>query len=82
MIQHKILKFIAATLTTSTIMGACKKDDNPVPDKTSKLLFNRKIIDITTPKAAQPNTDSTLFKAYMSDNLIKFTNVLLSSDFG
>lgn len=74
MIQSKILKLIAVTLTASAIMMACKKDPDPVPDKASKLMFNWKITNITTPKVGQPNTDSTLLKDCMSDDLIKFTS--------
>lgn len=74
MIKSNILKFIAVTLTASAILLACKKDPIPAPDKASKLLFNWKITNITTPKAGQPDTDSTLYKACMSDDVIKFTN--------
>jgi len=74
MIKSNILKFIAVTLTAGIILVACKKDENPAPDKASKLLFNWKITNITTPKAGQPETDSTLFKACMTDDVIKFTN--------
>jgi hypothetical protein len=74
MIKNNILKLIAVTLTASAIMVACKKDDNPAPNKANKLLFNWKITNITTPKASQPETDSTLYKACMSDDVIKFTS--------
>lgn len=74
MTKSNILKFIAVTLTASAMLVACKKDENPIPDKASKLMFSWKITNITTPKLAQPETDSTLYKACMSDDVIKFTN--------
>lgn len=74
MIKNNIIKLIAVTLSISAVLLACKKDDKPVPSKASKLLFNWKITNITTPKVGQPDTDSTLYKACMSDDIIKFTN--------
>ncbi len=75
MLKTNILKSFAVILTAGLMLVACKKDDNPAPpDKASKLLFNWKITNITTPKAGQPDTDSSIFKACMTDDLIKFSN--------
>ena len=74
MIKNNLVKFVAVILTVSAIFTACKKDEKPAPSKASKLLFNWKITNITIPKVSQPNTDSTIYKACMSDDLVKFTN--------
>ncbi len=74
MIKTSFLKFITVTVTACAMLVGCEKDDKPVPSKASKLVFNWRITNITTPKIGQPSTDSTLFKACMSDDVIKFTN--------
>ena len=72
--QKNIVKFLAATLVCSTLVIACKKDDNgtPVPDKVKKLMATWKISSITTPKTGQPDSDSIITKACMSDDAIIF----------
>ncbi len=63
-------------------MQACKKDNNgpDVPDKVKKLLFNWRITGITTP--SESGTDSSISKACMSDDLIKFTQAGFDFDDG
>lgn len=73
MIKTNFLKCITITFTACILLVACDKDDEPVPGKASKLVFNWKITNITTPKVGQPNSDSTLLKACMSDDIVKFT---------
>jgi hypothetical protein len=75
MTNNIILKSVTLILAASLIFVACKKDDTSVvPDKASKLMFSWKITAITTPKAGQPEVDSSIYKACMSDDLIKFSN--------
>lgn len=73
--KKNIFKFFAIALVGGALLQSCDKDDNPapVPDKVKKLMFNWKITNITTPKAGQPETDSSLVKACMTDDLIKFS---------
>ena len=74
--KKNIAKLFAIILLSAGILQACKKDDNPpiVPDKVKKLLFDWKITAITTPKVGQPDVDSALIKACMSDDIIRFNN--------
>jgi hypothetical protein len=72
--NNNILKFITVILAGSFILAACKKDDNPVPDKTSKLMFNWKITNVTTNKIGHPELDSSIYKTCMSDDIVKFSN--------
>jgi hypothetical protein len=75
MIKNNISKFVALFVTAAVVLTACKKDDdNPVPGPVAKLMFNWKITDISTPKANDPATDSTLLKPCMADDIIKLSN--------
>ena len=71
-----ILKFFAIALVSGALLQACDKDDNPVPvpDKVTKLMHSWKITNITTPKVGQPDTDSSLLKTCMSDDIIQFNS--------
>lgn len=74
--KKNIVKFLLAAIVSSTLFVACKKDDNtaPVPEKIKKLMNTWKISNITTPKINQPDTDSSILKACMSDDIILFNN--------
>ena len=74
MIKNNLLKFFVLSIAASLIMMACKKDKSPDNSKELKMRFNWKITSITTPKVGQPTTDSSIYKACMSDDVIKFTN--------
>lgn len=69
-----IVKSFLILLTASTILTSCDKDDDVTPDPAARLKFDWKIVDITTPKVNQPATDSSLLKACMSDDIVKFSN--------
>lgn len=73
--KNNIIRLFAVALISGIVLVSCKKDDNPtpVPDKVKKLMFNWKITDITTPKVGQPDTDSSILKTCMADDLIKFS---------
>lgn len=75
--QKNIVKFLVTAMVSSTLFGACKKDDSTtaVPDKVKKLMTTWKISSISTPKINQPDTDSVITKACMSDDIILFSNV-------
>ncbi len=75
--QKNIVKFLVKAMVSSTLFGACKKDDSTtaVPDKVRKLMTTWKISSISTPKINQPDTDSVITKACMSDDIILFSNV-------
>ena len=70
--KKNIFKFFAVALVSGALLTACDKDDNPTPDKLKKLMFDWKITNITTPKILQPQTDSSILKTCMSDDIIKF----------
>jgi hypothetical protein len=74
--QKNIVKLLVAAMVSSTLFMACKKDDNPapVPDKVKKLMNTWKITAISTPKKNQPDTDSSILKACMGDDVILFNN--------
>jgi hypothetical protein len=73
--KQTILKFLAAAVVSSNIFLSCKKDETvPVPNTVTRLLFDWKITNITTPKKLSPNTDSSLLKTCMSDDIIKFSS--------
>ncbi|RYZ99602.1 MAG: hypothetical protein EOP47_16335 [Sphingobacteriaceae bacterium] len=74
MIQNNITKFIAMLVTGGALLAACKKDGDPLGDKISKIKQSWKITAISTPKAGQPNVDSSLLKACTTDDIIQFTN--------
>lgn len=81
--SRKIIKFFALAVAGGIWMQACKKDDNnPYPDKVKKLMHTWKITDITTPKAGQAETDSSILKTCMSDDLVKFTSTGFDFDDG
>lgn len=74
MIKNSIFKSVTLILTATVIFAACKKDESPaVPDKATKLMFTWKIKAITTPKAGQLSSDSSIYKTCMSDDIIKFS---------
>lgn len=75
-------KYLLVGLISLLFMQACKKDNNgpDVPDKVKKLLFNWRITGITTP--SESGTDSSISKACMSDDLIKFTQAGFDFDDG
>ncbi|MDO9373360.1 MAG: hypothetical protein V4725_09480 [Bacteroidota bacterium] len=70
----KFYLLLSLGILANVILQSCKKDDNPapVPPKVQKLLYDWKIISITTPKVGQA-TDSSLLKGCMADDLIKFS---------
>lgn len=73
--QNNIVKLLVAAVVSSALLIACKKDDNTVPlsPKEKKLTVAKwKIKDITIPKKNQANTDSSIFKPCMSDDVIVF----------
>jgi hypothetical protein len=73
--NNKIFQFLVIALVGGFLMQSCKDDDDiPVNEKVRKASFNWKITSITTPKAGQPDTDSSLLKTCMSDDLIKFNS--------
>lgn len=74
MIKNNITKFIALFVTGSALLVACKKDDDPIGDKVSKIRQNWKITAISTPKVGQPTVDSSLLKPCTTDDIIQFTN--------
>lgn len=82
MIKSKAFRFFLLSIAASSIMVACKKDKDPDNSKESKMKFNWKITSITTPKAGQPTTDSSIYKACLSDDLIKFTNTAFDFEDG
>ena len=68
---------MAFAVISSNIFLACNKDNstsNPIPDQVKKLMYDWKITDITTPKMTDPNADSVIYKACMSDDVIKFNS--------
>jgi len=70
-----ILKFLTVAVCCSTIFIACKNNDtDPVPDKVKKLMHDWKITSITVPKASAPETDSSLLKTCMADDIIQFNS--------
>ena len=73
--RKSISKLMACIFVCAGLLSACKKDDNPappMPDKVKKLLYDWKITNITTPKTGQPGTDSSILKACVADDVIKF----------
>jgi hypothetical protein len=74
--QKNIIKLLIAVMASSALLMACKKDDKttPVPEKVKKLMGTWKITSITTPKKNEPDTDSSILKACMSDDVILFNN--------
>ncbi|CAN5239743.1 hypothetical protein BH11BAC5_BH11BAC5_07620 [soil metagenome] len=75
--KTNISKLMACVFVCAGLLLACKKDDNPAPptpDKVKKLLYDWKITSITTPKTGQPATDSSILKACVADDIIKFSN--------
>lgn len=74
MIKNNISKLIALFVTAGIVLTSCDKDDDGTPDQVRRMMFNWKITDITTPKVNQPATDSSLYKACMADDVIKFSN--------
>lgn len=72
--KMNILKLFTAVVCCAAVFVACKKDDpaDPIPDKVKKLLFDWKIKSITVPKVGQPTVDSSLTKACMNDDIIRF----------
>lgn len=75
MIKKNIFLLFTAAIVGGVILQSCKKDDKPtpVPDKVVKLLHDWKITDITTPKAAQADVDSSVVKTCSTDDIIKFS---------
>ncbi len=74
--KKNISKVMAAIFVSAGLLLACKKDSNPtpvVPDKVKMILHDWKITNITTPKIGQPGTDSSILKACMADDVVKFT---------
>lgn len=72
--KNKFIKFFSIALIGAAVFQACKKDDAPaIPDKVKKVMFDWQITNITTPKAGQPDVDSSLLKTCMSDDVISFT---------
>ena len=75
MIKKNIFLLFAATIIGGIALQSCKKNDKPtpLPDKVVKLMHDWKITDITTPKAGQPDVDSSVVKACSTDDIIKFS---------
>ena len=67
---------LALVIAAGSLFVACNKDDNPtpVPDKVKKLMVDWKIDNIVTPKKNQPEVDSVILKACMTDDIIRFNN--------
>lgn len=70
-----ILKFLAVVVCCTAVFAACKDNDtDPVPDKVKKLMHDWKITAISVPKSGAPETDSSLLKTCMADDIIKFNS--------
>lgn len=73
MIKNNISKFVVLVITAAVVLTACKKDDDNNPTgPAAKLMYNWKLIAISTPKVNEPATDSSLLKPCMADDIIKF----------
>ena len=57
----------------TAVFVACSKDpvDN-TPDNVKKLMTDWKITAVSVPKAGTPDTDSSLLKTCMGDDIIRF----------
>ena len=73
MIKNNIFRSIGVFLAAGIVLISCS-DDVDGPDTISMLRHDWKITNITTPKFGQPATDSTIFKACMTDDIIQFSN--------
>ena len=71
--KTNILKMLAGAFCCTAVFVACSKDpvDN-TPDKVKKLMTDWKITAISVPKAGAPETDSSLLKTCMGDDIIRF----------
>lgn len=70
-----ILNFLTAVVCCTALFAACKNNDtDPVPDKVKKLMQDWKITAISVPKSGAPETDSSLLKTCMADDIVRFNS--------
>jgi hypothetical protein len=67
------MKMFMLALCCNAAFIACTKDPvDTTPDKVKKLMHDWKITAISVPKSGMPETDSSLFKTCMEDDIIRF----------
>jgi hypothetical protein len=70
--KTNILKMLAMVVGYTAVFIACSKDPvDTTPDKVKKLMNDWKITAISVPKAGT-ETDSSLLKTCMADDIIRF----------
>jgi hypothetical protein len=68
-----IFKLLAVALCCNAVFIACTKDPvDTTPEKVKQLMKDWKITAISVPKTGAPETDSSLLKTCMSDDIIRF----------
>jgi hypothetical protein len=73
--KTNIVKLLAGLFCCTAIFVACSKDPvDTTPAKVKKLMFDWKITAISVPKSGAPTTDSSLLKACMSDDIVRFNS--------
>jgi hypothetical protein len=73
--KKNIVKLFAGLFCCAAVFVACSKDPvDSTPEKVKKLMFDWKITAISVPKSGAPETDSSLLKTCMSDDIVRFNS--------